>query len=47
MQTNALLTLYAEFSRGSDYVAHEKQEKRLTKKLRNYLFTPKLREALP
>lgn len=36
MQANALLVSYVEFNRGSDDMAHERLEKRLTKKLGSY-----------
>lgn len=36
MQANALLTSYIEFNRGSDDVAYERWENRLTKKPESY-----------
>lgn len=36
MQVNALLTSYTEFNGGSDDVAHERWQKRLTENLASY-----------
>lgn len=37
MEANALLMSFVEFNRGSDDMAHERWEKRMTKEVESYL----------